>query len=442
MKNKHNLTFISLFIYLIIILLLPKSWSNLFNLIPIRTTLTYLLFIIFLYDKYHNKIVLNDFNFKWIGIIYGIFIILTIPSFITTKSIITTAYTITKFIAYILLFYICLKTKFNKEEYRKLITLIIILSTFKFLWGLIEYIFEINLFTVGAYKYPGAKGRISAYFFNTIYYGIYINLIFAYILYLFHNTNDKIKKIFLGIILLLAFITMMLTFTRSSFLVFFGILFLVIIFLNKRIVNKCTVSLIAICLFAAFIIPGSNIFMLKAVNDVTKIVVKQNFFEKLLPEPIDNSEKDAEMGDYSLAHRKLFAKTALDIGKDNAFTGIGFGSYFNYLESTEFINKYPQYEKVKTHPHSSVVLMFSEVGVLALLAFTFFISSLIVTVCHAIKNNYHKKDIGIITLIVSIGFYLVNIIAENAFYDTQIFSLYLLIIGISINYINDSSLVY
>ena len=437
MKTKHNMTYTSLCIYIILLILLPKDLPQLFGVIPIRITLTYLLFIVFCFDYYKNKIAVNNFNFKWIGIVYGIFLLLTIPSLFTTKNLFTSIYTIAKFISFFLVFYIVIKLKLTKEEYKSLVKIIIITSTIKFIWGLIEYIFEIDLFTVGAYKYPGAKGRVSAYFFNTIYYGMYINLIFGYLLYLINKSTNHKEKIVLSIVALLAFINIILTFTRSSFLVFFGIIFLLFVFLRKKIISKYIISLGIISIIVGIMIPGSGIFMLSSVNDVTKLVFKTSPLEKYLPMlGLGNADKDAEMGDYSLSHRKLFAKTAYEIGKDHMLTGVGFGSYINYIETDEFKTAYPEYKDVKTHPHTSVVLLFSEIGIPGLLAFITFIVGIITIIIKSIKTNKKDNQIAIIALVVTIGFCMVNIIAENAFYDTQIFPLYLAFIGLSINYTN------
>ena len=176
LKGK-SLTFISLNIYLLLIILIPKEFSELFGILPIRTFLTYLLFIIFLYDKKKNNIELNNFNFKWIGITYILFLLFSIPSLSVTKNLLISVYTFIKFLSFLLLLYVCVKIKLKKEDYIAISKNILVCSSIKFIWGIIEYVFEINLFTVGAYKYPGAKGRVTSQFFNTIYFGIFINLI-------------------------------------------------------------------------------------------------------------------------------------------------------------------------------------------------------------------------------------------------------------------------
>ncbi len=82
--KEHSVTFISLNIFIILLILLPKNINDIFGIIPVRTSLTYLLFIIFMYDKYMNNIGINDINFKWLWITYGVFILCTIPSLIVT----------------------------------------------------------------------------------------------------------------------------------------------------------------------------------------------------------------------------------------------------------------------------------------------------------------------------------------------------------------------
>ncbi|MBR7042281.1 MAG: O-antigen ligase family protein, partial [Bacilli bacterium] len=249
--------------------------------------------------------------------------------------------------------------------------------------------------------------------------------------------KDKNIKLILGIILLLGYINVILTFTRSTILIIFGTIFLLCIFFRKKILNKYTISMGLICIIVGMLIPGSNILMLSSLNDASKLVLKEGIFDKYLPDE-GNPDKDAEMGDYSLAHRKLFAKTGIAIGKDHMLTGIGFGSYIDYLKTDEFKIKYPKYKEVFTHPHSSYILMFSEVGILAVIAFTTFLGTLIRMMISGIKNN---KDVSFLILVVTIGFYIVNIMAENLFYDTQVFPIYLLITGLSLGYIKNNKLI-
>ena len=82
--------------------------------------------------------------------------------------------------------------------------------------------------------------------------------------------------------------------------------------------------------------------------------------------------------------------------------------------------------------------MFSEVGILAVIAFTTFLGTLISMMISGIKNN---KDVSFLILVVTIGFYIVNIMAENLFYDTQVFPIYLLITGLSLGYIKNNKLI-
>lgn len=438
LKDK-SLTFIFLNIYLVLIILIPKEFSELFGIVPIRTFLTYLLFLVFLFDKKKNNIKLNNFNFKWIGITYILFLLFSIPSLIVTKNILITVYTFIKFLSFLLLLYVCVKTKLSKEDYKVLLKNILICSSIKFIWGIIEYVFEINLFTVGTYKYPGAKGRVTANFFNTIYYGIFINLIFGYIFYLFSISKDKLHKITLGIFLILGYVNLLLTFTRSSFLVFFGILFLILVLLNKKIINKITILFLCIIFGISFIIPGVNSFSVIAIDDAIGLFTDKDLLSAFLPNnAIGDTNSEEELDDYSLEHRKSFAKLANQIANNNLYTGVGFGAYIDYLNDKNFETYYPDYKLSKTHPHSSFVLMFAEVSFIALIFFSMFLLTIIINIIKNIKNNIRINElnysISLIALSVFLGFIVVNIIAENAFYDTQIFPMFLLIIGLSINF--------
>lgn len=438
LKGK-SLTFISLNIYLLLIILIPKEFSELFGILPIRTFLTYLLFIIFLYDKKKNNIELNNFNFKWIGITYILFLLFSIPSLSVTKNLLISVYTFIKFLSFLLLLYVCVKIKLKKEDYIAISKNILVCSSIKFIWGIIEYVFEINLFTVGAYKYPGAKGRVTSQFFNTIYFGIFINLIFGYIFYLFSRSKNKLHQAILGIYLILGYINLLLTFTRSSFLVFFGILFLILILLNKKILNKVTIILICILFGVSFMIPGVNSFSIAAVDDAIGLFTNTNLLSNFLPNNVeDNVTPDEKLDDYSLEHRKNFAQLANKIANDNLYTGIGFGAYIDYLNDENFEMYYPDYKLSKTHPHSSFVLMFAEVSFIALTFFCLFLFNIFINIIKNIKNNRKEDEIkyciSLISLSVFIGFVIVNVIAENAFYDTQIFPIFLLIIGLSLNF--------
>ena len=103
--KKSSLTFILLNIYITIMIFLPKHIS-IFNNLPIRSIMTFLLILVILYEIYIKKLELN--NYKNIGfkIVTLLFFVSAIPSLFVTKSLIVSLYTIFKFFTIFLLFFL------------------------------------------------------------------------------------------------------------------------------------------------------------------------------------------------------------------------------------------------------------------------------------------------------------------------------------------------
>ena len=116
--KKYNLTFIMLNIYLFLIIVLPKEVNTIMGFIPIRTLLIFILFAGFLYDVFIKKIKLRKINLKWFSLFYLLFLFSTIPSILVSKSIVTSIYTLIKFISYYMLIFIIIKTPLTKEEFK------------------------------------------------------------------------------------------------------------------------------------------------------------------------------------------------------------------------------------------------------------------------------------------------------------------------------------
>lgn len=135
----------------------------------------------------------------------------------------------------------------------------------------------------------------------------------------------------------------------------------------------------------------------------------------------------------SLLHREQFADIAKRIGDDHIFTGVGLGTYIDYMNSEDFDTLYPDYIGSKTHPHSTVVLLYAECGIISVFPFFMFLVFIPVFLFIKLLKNikYRNNDNFIVYLcsfVISIGFIFINIIAENAIYDTQIFPLFIIIV--------------
>lgn len=433
--KKCNFNFLVLSIYLILLVFIPKDLGTLFGVIPVRLVLSILfLFTIFFYNK--NEIFkLKSAAIKFLIVIYLLFLLFTIPSIFVSKSILTSCYTFIKFLIIPFLAIVCFNFKPNEYDKKLFWTTIIFITLLLVIISFIQYSFNIDLIKLGVEKYPGAKGRVSTTFFNTIYYGIFLNFISCIFVCKFLRSKNLKINVFYFISIILIYISLLLTFTRSAFLIFSGILFIILILLiSKKNLIKIGVMIISIVLLT-FVIPGAKYMVYDSINDGTELLFKVKLFEK---------KSDTKYnGDLSLIHREQFADIAKKVGNDNLFTGIGFGTYINYMNSDDFNNLYPNYNGSKTHPHSAFVLMYSETGIIStILFFLFSICIPLYSLVKIIKNIKQRKDynymIYVLAFVISIGFLIVNIIAENAVYDTQIFPLYILIIFTLYSFINKS----
>ena len=474
-KDK-NMTFLALNIYLILLVLIPKSFSTILNIIPTRLFITCLFLLVVFVEKKWKMFTLKNNFIKFFTLIYALFILFTIPSIFVSKAFITSVYTLIKFVLVYFVFLACTNIKLTEQEKKTLLTNLIIITLIITTLGLFQYIFEINLFIPGIEKYPGAKGRISVTFYNTIYLGIYLNLMWSLFFYKYIKENDKLKMILYYIIILLIFITLILTFTRSSFLIFFGILFVLLVLLFKEIKKLRVLGLILAFILTIITIPGASNLALESVNNGTELFGK--IIEKISPklyqgyiEFIDSFEKTNQKnednksennqtskpennqtskpennqtskpenkpsynGDWSLIHREEFANTGIKVGNEHKLTGVGFGAYLEYLLSDDFDKSNVS---SLTHPHSALILLYAEVGLLATLCFIVLFILIILYFAYNIVKNYKQKNngyyINVLSLAISLGFMVVNIISENAIYDTQVFPIFMIITGIIIS---------
>lgn len=439
--KKHNLTFIMLNIYLFLIIVLPKEINTIMGFIPIRTLLIFILFAVFLYDIFIKKTKMRKINLKWFSLLYLLFLISTIPSILISKSITTSIYTLIKFISYYMLIFVIIKTPFTKDEFKILFKNLFISTMIVTIYGLLQYIFEFGLNLNGTDKYKEIRGRIPSTFFNPIYFGVFINIVFILFLTLFKK--NIIKKPLVYTLLILLYTALVLTFTRSAILVFSGILFLTLIFNYKIIINKLTLILLVIITIITLLIPGAKEVNLNSFQNGFDMLFNNNFLSSITlgggKKNNHNINKDPVIDDASIEHRKQFALIAKKIANNNPYTGVGFGSYLQYMDSNDFIKTYPDYKYTHTHPHSGFILLAAETGYISTIIFILCIATLAIYFIKEFIFYFKEKNINyelsLCNLTISIGFLITCVIAENLFYDTQIFPIYIIIVMLIYNFI-------
>lgn len=430
----------------LMLILIPKKIGVIFGNLPLRLILLSILPIIFIIELKLKKIELNKLKLKYFVIFYGIFILFSLGSIFVTKNLEVTLYSILKFIIFAIDFYIILKIKFEKKDFIDIIKCFIISLLLISLYGILQYIKYIDLNYNGTEKYFGIRGRIISTFFNPIYYGIFINLVFGFLLFIRNSKviENKFFKIIIIIVPIFLYFTLVLTFTRSTLLVFWGIIFLILISNYKLIINKITILTLIICISFHFIVPGA-IYVAKSttyyglemlhINDIYKLIVKDDIVNLLS----NGSNKEIYEDDSSVEHRKDFAEIGIKIANDNPITGVGLGSYIDYMYSEDFDNSYPDYDKIKDYPHAGFIMLSAESGYISTTFFILSLLSIIIVFCKYFYKNFKQKNniytISSISLSIFIGLFITTIVSENPIYDTQLFPLFLIIISLSLNYI-------
>lgn len=459
LKMKKPLSFYAMNLLIIILVLVPKDFGTIFTVIPIRLVAMVLMALFFLWDYYKGKIKLNDLNIKWYVIAYALFLLLTIPSFINTKSMVISIYTFLKFVMLGVVFFIFTMTSLDKQDYLTLLKTLLIVSSIVAIMSIVQYIFSINLNLMGIDKYD-IKGRVSTTFFNPIYFGTFINIVYFYCIYAF---RQKMTKNFWILILAVSLAAgLILTFTRSAILIFTATLIANIVTNFKMIWNRYVIITIIVSIGLIFLIPGAFGVTKNAFQYGSQMATNKEYMQEFtlnLPkeedtlqpmeaeteetsDPSDTSDPPDINVDASLVHRADFAKIGNQIAADNPYTGIGFGTYIDYMSSKDFKNTYSSYTGSLTHPHSFFILLSAETGYLATIvyALTLLIILLMLTITwiKSLKEKNHVYSLNTIVIIMFVGFICTAYIAENLFYDTQISTLFYIIVGLTMNYIKNS----
>ena len=449
-KNQ-TITFWALNIFMFLIIVIPKEFNTIFNIIPTRLFLTFLLFGIFLLDLYRKKIELNKYSLTCYLVFGGLFFLAVIPSVLVSQDRIISLYTVAKFIGFYLVAFIFTKVKLNKEQVMIILKTLLFAALVVAIFGIAQYVFDFNLHIASNEKYGGIRGRISSSLFNPIYLGVFVNLVFIIVLYMLKE--KKINKIFGILLAILLYANLVLTYTRSASLVILTTLILILIFYRKLILNRNCLFILIGCVSLHMVIPGANILVRDAMQNASGMISFSGIREWFNPTPPSTSgggssgssgrpsnqtPRPPSTGiDYSIHHRSEFSRIALQIFRDNKFTGVGFGTYIDFMNSEQFDIDYPDYSFSKTHPHSSPVLLLAETGIIAtLLYFASLLSFFIIIAINFFKNFKSKNLIyqtSLIILVISLGFGVTAIIAENLIYDSQIYTIFWIIVGVLIN---------
>ncbi len=439
MKIK-DLTYKLLLILIFVFPLIPKS----LDMIPIRVLLIFIFNVVGIYDILKNKKEVRKIKKGYIYL-YILFLLTTSFSLIKTTSIITTLYTIFKFLLYFIFFVILYINKFTKDQYKMFLKVFLFTSLIVMIYGVITYIFTFNLNYTGVGKYEGIIGRVMSTMTNPIYHGLFCVFVFIIgYMVLLQTKKLKIKYyLLINTLIILTILNLELTYARSAYLLFLGSIFIIMLINIKKIpelLKKSIFIILTIIITFSMFLQVRSAFKSAVIEVIPTSLLKKNgmYNNSMVQNVEETNNKNISYGeevDYSIVTRNQFKTISKKVIKDNYLFGVGFGAYKNYFDVKKNYDKY--IVDRFGYPHDNYMHILAETGIFG---FGMFIIILIMIMYLIIKHYYYYGANKIIlyngliyTVVILIMFY------ESFFYDSLITPIYLAILAISLNYVRDNS---
>ncbi|WP_343231681.1 O-antigen ligase family protein [Tissierella simiarum] len=243
----------------------------------------------------------------------------------------------------------------TKEDFNKLVTIIVIAGTLVALYGLYQYVVGVEMEDkwLDTANNPGITTRVYSVFGNPNILAEYLIMLIPISVSLFWYSKRLHKKIiFLGTSFILM-LTLILTLSRGGWVGFaFGMLVFVLL-VEKRLL----LSLIPLGLGAVYFLPPTILNRILSIKN---------------------------LGDSSNAYRIKIWRITLDIIRDYWVAGVGFG-YVPFKQTFEsYIRTMPAY-----HAHNSYLEIAAEMGIPGLVVFLMFI---FILYKYAIRKLVDGKD--------------------------------------------------
>ncbi len=476
-RIKNNLYYYYLLFLAIAMPLIPKDFSTLFGVIPVRLLLLGILVLIYLYDLVIRRVKMAKPP-KIFIFFYGLMLIWMIFGFFNAIDKMLFIYTYLKFLMFGLCVYVISTYTISSKKINTIFETLFASSVIVSIIGIINYIVKTNLNYNGIYKYTGAEGRIMSTFFNPIYLGIFLLLILLLLLYKIGMETNKKIIIRYYIYIIINSVALLLTFTRTVAVLFLASVFLFVIielFFNSNIKYNMVkyISIFLLLVITIFLIPGAkylysstivsilpanasykllnftnkylytgfdlNLYGFKEVQQTEKIESKpqvdnpNNTSSKPENEnkPTNNNSDpkkepkteiviDKKFEDASVNSRDMFKLSAKKVINDNSTFGVGLGNYEKYVLN----NKAKYVTKKFGYPHNSFLHLMAESGrPTGIILFILIIGMVIYSFIEAVL----RKSKFMATLFIMWINILALSIYESLFYDTQLCPLLLII---------------
>ena len=269
-----------------------------------------------------------------------------------------------------------------------------------------QYKFGVDIFGLGADEINNPY-RLSGPFGEELIVGAYLYLssimIFAY--FLINQNNQNLGNFYRWFYVLIVIFTIILSGERmNSILVVMTTLILLFFKFKKIIFKFCSV------LFFLFLL----VFFYN-INKTAEIRTKSIYYE--LHALHENM------------HVRLFS-SAIEIWLDNPVKGVGSKNFRVVCDKTKINNYTGSYNICSTHPHNFYLELLSENGILGLLLFLAFISSLFILFFKKIIFFYNPIFLGCFLIVAS---YLFPFRSSGSFFSSWYGSFFWFHLGILLN---------
>lgn len=389
-----------LYIYMILLPVLPSKFKigNVpFNgdILLALLIVSYLIMIV-IFKNVRNRFAygLKDFflNYLTIFICLLIFIMLISVSYSTDKKLALSESV--RFTTYVALFFIIKYELNNKYISNNILKLYIYVVSLVSSIGIFEYILGIGFIQKSEH---GIRTRIFSTLENSNNLGVFMLMGFFPIIMLMLNEKEKRRKVYLGIVSLLIFINIILSFSRNAWLgLVIGIVILSLTYSWKIILGMGGLGVISL----------------------------------LIPQ-ISNRLLEFTDKSQNLSRIKLWDIAFMMI-KDHPFTGVGNGNYrvMYDIYKLKYKKKIEYYPTDNFHTHNVFLKIQSELGVFGTMAFVGMIVSIAINVVKFIKNIdvkfYKVFYTGFLASIIS--FIFMNVI-DNFFSAPKVIAFFWILVA-------------
>ncbi len=230
----------------------------------------------------------------------------------------------------------------SKEDFNKIVVMLVFSATLVALYGLFQYIVgvEMEAAWLDVENNPDIRTRIYSVFHNPNILAEYLIMTIPLSVSLFwHSKRIHKKIIFLGTTLIMS-LALVLTLSRGGWLGFAFSAFIFIILVERRLL----LTLIPITLGGVYLLPQTIINRILSIGNLS---------------------------DSSNAYRITMWEITLDIIKDNWVAGVGFG-HLPFKQTFEtYIRTHPTF-----HAHNTYLETAAEMGIPGLIVFLLFLFTL------------------------------------------------------------------